>query len=302
MLHPDRYDYSPIIDRPRLVWPNNARLALWVVPNIEFYEYQPTPLRGRDPFPRMPHPDVLAYGLRDYGNRVGFWRLLEVLDRYKLRCTNSLNIAVYRHFPEIMQACEERQWDVMCHGLFNTRYFYDLSEEQERAEIQDCIDGYRALTGRDFTGWFSPADSGSLRTPDLVAEAGLRYIVEWYHDDQPFPMKVRNGNLVSLPYAMDVNDGWNFRLNIEGEEYVQSVIDQFDRLYREGEQSGMVFCLPVHPYVLGQPHRIGHLDRLLDYILKHDGIWQATGAEIADWYTANHLPKLQRHLAERGGP
>ncbi len=297
-MEPDRIVYSPLIERPSLRWPNDARLALWIVPNIEMFEYAPPGLRGqRDPYPRCPHPDIMNYGLRDYGNRVGIWRLLEVLDRHALRCTLSLNLAVYQHFPEIMEACESRKYDVMCHGLYNTNYMYDATEEQERAYIQDCAATFRRLTGRDLTGWYSPAGSGNHRTPDLVAEAGIQYYVDWYHDDQPFPMRVRHGRLLSLPYSMDVNDGWNLRLNIDAEEYVLAVKDQFDCLYREGADIRRVMSIALHPWVMGQPHRIRHLDRLLEYIRRHHGVWLATGAEIADWFIRQQLPAIEDHIS-----
>jgi allantoinase len=290
-VEPDRLDYSPIIERPRVAWPNNARLALWVAPNIEFYEYLPRgAIRSRNPYPRCPHPDILMYGYRDYGNRVGLWRMLDVLDHHKVTCTVSLNIAVYEHFPEIMAACEDRRWDIMSHGMYNTQFYYGMSEDEERAAIQDCVSTYRKLTGRSLTGWFSPAESGTTRTPDLIAEAGLKYIVEWHYDDQPLSMKVRTGSLVALPYSIDVNDGWNLKGNVEAEELIQAITDQFDRLYKEGESSTRVMCLALHPWVLGQPHRLKYLDKILSYIRSHEGVWFATAAEISDWYVAHQQP------------
>ena len=278
--------YSPIVERPRFSWPGTARLALWIVPNIEYYRLLPA-VGSFDPWPRCPHPDIMNYGVRDYGNRVGFWRLIEVLDRHRVRATLSLNIACYRSFPEIRQACESRGYDVMCHGMYNTDVMFDLTEDQERAYIADCMMTFRRLTGRDFTGWFSPVASPTLTTADLVAEAGLRYTADFFHDDQPSELEVRGGRLLSLPYSMDVNEGWNLRFNIEAEEFVLSARDQFDRLYREGADIPRVMSLALHPYIFGQPHRIAHLDRLLSYILGHDGVWQATGIEIAEWYEAH---------------
>lgn len=278
--------YSPIIERPALEWPGNARIALWIVPNIEYYQYCPR-VRAFDPWPRTPHPDVMMYSLRDYGNRVGFWRLFEVLDRYSVRATLSLNIACYENFPEIMEACERRNYDVMSHGMYNTEYMFELREAEERAYIAECMDVFRRLTGRNITGWFSPVASASVRTSDLVAEAGLTYTADFLHDDQPCPIQVRSGRLLSIPYSLDVNEGWNLRLNIDAEEFALSVRDQFDRLYQEG---GRVMSLALHPYVFGQPHRIQHLDKLLKYILSHSGVWQATGAEIAEWYYSTYPP------------
>ena len=290
-------DYSPIVERPKLFWPGGARLALWIVPNIEYYQYLPQ-AKGYNPWPRTPHPDIMMYGLRDYGNRVGFWRLLDALDRHSVRATLSLNIACYENYPDIREACEARVYDVMSHGMYNTEYMFDMTEDEQRDYIAECKDSFRRLTGRDLTGWFSPVASATTVTSDLVAEAGLHYTADFYHDDQPFPITVRSGRLLSLPYSLDVNEGWNLRLNIDAEEFVLSAKDQFDRLYAESAKIGRVMSLALHPYVFGQPHRIAHLDRLLGYMLSHEGVWQATGIEIAEWFTANHLPALQKHLAE----
>jgi len=287
--------YSPIVERPPLRWPGNARLALWIVPNIEYYQYLPS-VKSFDPWPRTSHPDVMMYGLRDYGNRIGFWRMMEVLDRHSIRATLSLNIACYENFPEIMEACESRNYDVMSHGMYNTEYMFDMSEDGQRAYIAECVETFRRLTGRDITGWFSPVASATTITSDLVAEAGLTYTADFHHDDQPFPINVRKGRLLSLPYSLDVNEGWNLRLNIDAEEFVLSVKDQFDQLYKEG---GRVMSLALHPYVFGQPHRIRHLDRLFEYMLSHEGVWQATGIEIAQWFNENQLPLNSQPCAEQ---
>ena len=150
-----RLNYSGITKRPPLRWPNGARVALWVVPNVEHYEYLPPPC-GRDPWPRSPHPDVMGYSHRDYGNRVGIWRLFEVADALNIKCSVSLNLSVYKQFPEIMRACEERKWDIICHGIYNTRNVLNLSVEQEEAFILECKKLSIDLIGRTFNGWFSP--------------------------------------------------------------------------------------------------------------------------------------------------
>jgi allantoinase len=292
----DRVPYSPIATRPKLVWPGGARLALWLVPNIEYYEYEPTPVRQRDPWPRMPHPDVLGFGLRDYGNRVGLWRMLDVIDRYALPCTASLNLAVYERFPAIQDACEARSWDVLCHGMYNTQYHWGLDEAEERAVIADCVSTYRRLTGRQLRGWLSPANTNTLNTPDLLAEAGITYYCDWFHDDQPFPMRVRTGQLITMPYSMDLNDGWNLRGALEAEEFADGVIAQFDQLYEDGATTGRVMCLPLHPFVLGQPHRISHLDRALSHLSSREEVWITTAGDIASWYVEHHLHVLETHL------
>jgi allantoinase len=273
--------YSPIVERAPLHWPGGARLALWIVPNIEHYQYAPR-FSEIIQSQRMPHPDVAAYGSRDYGNRVGFWRMLQVLDRHDVRATLSLNIACYEYYAEIREACEERGYDVMSHGIFNTDRMFEMSDSEQATYILDCQQRFRSSSGRDFTGWFSPANTGTAETLSLAADAGLAYTADLFHDDQP--SYVAGGRIVSLPYSMDLNDGWNFRSSMEADDFVRAAIDQFECLYAEGETSGRVMCLPLHPYIFGQPHRIQQLDRLLSRLLSHEGVWQATGAEIAAWY------------------
>jgi allantoinase len=282
-MEPDRFDYSPIVERPPLAWPNGARIAVWVVPNIEHYEYLPRIIRTRDPWPRQPHPDILNYGIRDYGNRVGLWRLFEVMDRHAIRCTVSLSLSVLEMYPEILAAMEARRWEYMSHGLYNTRYHWNYSEDEERAAIAECQEIHERLTGRKLRGWFSPAASFTFNTPDLVAEAGITYYCDFYQDDQPCDIKVRKGRLITIPYSMEINDSVVHRRTDEGAEFDLAIRDHFDTLYAEG---GRVMCIALHPYMMGAPHRIKHLDRALAYIRGHKDVWFATGAEIADWWQA----------------
>ena len=288
MPEPDRYAYLPITDRPRLVWPNGARIAVWICPNIEHYEFQPGPVRVRDPWPRTPHPDILGYATKDYGNRVGLWRMFEIMDRYDIRCTVSLNLANFEHYPEVLEACEKRRWDYMCHGVYNTHYLWNYPEDEERAFVAECVETFRRLTGRKLAGWFSPAASHTLNTPDLVAEAGIKYFCDFYQDDQPVPLRVKSNRLISLPYQMDLNDSNLYASYGEGEDFLRVARDMFDTLYREGGESGQgrVMCLALHPFIMGRPHRHKYLDQAIAYIAGHEKVWFATGEEIADWYYA----------------
>jgi peptidoglycan/xylan/chitin deacetylase (PgdA/CDA1 family) len=282
----DRIPHVSIRDRPRLCWPGGARVAVWVVPNVEHYEYLPARTGPRNPWPRMPHPDVLGYGLRDYGNRAGLWRIAGVTDALGIRCTLSLNMAVWEHYPAILEAGLARGWDVMAHGLYNTRYHHGLTEDGERAEIAEAAAVYRRFTGQALRGWFAPAATFTWASSDLVAEAGITYSGDWYHDDQPCDIRVRAGRLISVPYQMDINDAMVWRHYIEADDFAQMAIDHFDTLWREGADQGRVVCIALHPFLMGQPHRIRALERALSHIASHDGVWLATGAEIADWYLA----------------
>ena len=298
-LPPDRVDYSPIIDRPIIKWPNDARVALWISPNVEHYEYMPDDDSARTPWPRTPFPDVQQYSYRDYGNRVGFWRMLESLDKYNIRCCVSLNMAVLEHFPEIGQAMVQRDYDYMSHGIYNTRYLYTYTEDQEREFYRDTIDTLKLHTGQQLKGMLGPAISGTERTPDLMAEAGLIYHTDWMHDDQPVPIKVKSGKLVSVPYSIELNDSSLLRDNhYEGDYFARICKAQFDQLYKEGAESGRVMCIALHPFLIGQPHRIKYLDDILSHIMSHDGVWQTTADDIADYYNENYYDDAVTHAAK----
>jgi len=295
----DPVPYSPILHRPKLRWPGGARVALWVVPNIEHYEYMPAYVRTRDPWPRSPYPDVLGYGIRDYGNRVGLWRLFEVTDALGMRCTVSLSLAVLQHYPEILEAMERRSWEYMAHGIYNTRYHWDVSPEDERAAMEECKAIHQRLTGRRLRGWFSPAITNTLNTFELAAASGFDYVCDLYHDDQPFPLRTRTGRLITVPYSVDLNDVILWRRGEEAEEFARQIRDHFDTVYAEGAEQGRVMCIAVHPFWVGQPHRIRAFRAALEYIRSHSGVWVTTGADMTDWFNAHHLPAIEAHLAAR---
>ncbi len=292
--------YAPVTSRPPVSWPNGKRLAVWIVPNVEFYEYTPPPALGRETWDRVPsHPDVREYGFRDYGNRVGIWRMAELLAQYPVRPTASLNLALLDHFPEIAQLIRDRQWAVMSHGIYNTRFLYGMDEAQERAFYADNIASLLRQTGQRLQGILTPAITNTARTPELIAEAGLTYHADWVHDDVPVPILVPGHRLVSMPYSYDLNDAplWDGR-PYGGRYFVDACKAAFDRLYSESADGGRVFCMALHPYQIGQPHHIGHLRELLDHICRHDGVWHATGDDIAAHYLAHHYDAHVRHGAE----
>ena len=296
-LPPDRFDYCPIVDRPRIVWPNGARVALWVAPNVEHYEYLPEFDGVRNPWPRCPYPDVQGYASFDYGNRVGFWRMLDVLDRHRVRCTVSLNLSVLYRYPEIKRAMLERQWDFMSHGFDNTSYLTTFNEAREREWLRENVALFEEHTGQRLKGFFGPSSSCTANTPDLLAELGFSYHCDWMHDDQPMPLKVKSGKLISVPYTMEINDGPVLRSTGDTDYFARICKAQFDALYREGLVSGRVMCIAIHPCWTGQPHRIRWLDEALSYILGHDGVWLTTAGEIADYYYANCYERVAALVA-----
>ena len=293
MREPYSYDYAPYQNRPKIEWPNGARIAFWVVPNIEFYELAPPPSAARTVWYR-PEPDTINYSMRDYGNRVGFHRMADVMAKYGTRGSVSLNVAVCDHFPEIIERCCELGWELFSHGIYNTRYLYNMTEDQQREIIRDSRETIMRASGQRLDGWLSPAISNGETTQDLLAEEGIKYTLDLFHDDQPMPVKTRSANrLVSVPYMMECNDVpvLNFK-NISPRNYLEIIKNHFDQLYEEGAESGTVMCLPLHPYLIGQPHRLHILDEALKYVTSHDDVWLATGREIASWYEQNHYDQF----------
>jgi allantoinase len=285
----DRLPYLPIVDRTPVRWPGGARVAVWVVPNIEHYEYLP-PTGSVDPYPRMPHPDIRKFSYHDYGNRVGFWRMLEVFDRYEIPCTVSLNVAVLDHYPETAKAMTERSWEFMSHGLYNTRYLTGESREQQRAFLQACNAVLERHTGRPFAGMLGPNITATEFTPDLMAELGMKYYADLVHDEVPTPFLTPvGGRLVALPYSYELNDApLLMRSHVEGEAYLELCRRQLARLRAEADPGGRLMCLPLHPFAIGQPHRIRYLDQLMETLRSHDDVWIATASDIVGHYLAHN--------------
>lgn len=300
---PGLYRWLPWEERPRIRWPNDARVALWIAPNIEFYEYDPPANPKRKPWPR-PFPDVLGYSTRDYGNRVGHQRMMAVLDRYGLRGSVSLSTALCVHHPEVIAMAAERGWEFFSHGIYNTRYVYGMDENQERAMLAESMALIEQHTGQHCDGYLAPALSHTERTIDLFAELGGRYTCDLFHDDQPTPIRTRSGRrFVSVPYSLELNDTIVYVVNkIEPRRYGQMIRDAFDRLYAEGAESGTVMCIPLHAYQVSHPHRLDALDRALEYICRHDGVWKATGREIAAHFLANSYDEFLTAEEAAGAP
>ena len=283
------YDYWPYQNRPKITWPNGAKLAFWVAPNIEFYELEPPANPYRKAWPQ-PAPAVAGYSIRDYGNRVGHIRQMNLLDKYGIRGSISLSTALVDHHPEIIAMCKERNWEFFSHGIYNTRYTYGMSEDQERRMIEEAMGAIKQHTGSDCLGYLAPALSHSEVTMDLFAEAGGLYTCDLFHDDQPTPIKVRNGKkFISLPYSLEMNDTIAYLVNkVTPRHYGEMLKAHFDRLYQEGEDSATVMCIPTHNYQVSCPHRLKAFEEALEYITGHSDVWVTTGGEIATYYMDNY--------------
>ncbi len=298
----DRYDFSLFDEREPIRWPGGARMAFWVAPNIEFYELNPEPNPHRRAWSR-PLPDVQGYATRDYGNRVGHMRMMRLLDKYGVRGSISLSTALCEHHPEIIELCLERNWEFFSHGIYNTRYTYGMDEDQEREMIEDSVRTIREHTGQACAGYLAPALTHTERTLDLFAEAGGIYTCDLFHDDQPTPVRVRNGKpFVSVPYSLELNDTIAYVVNkIEARRYGAMIKAAFDRLYMEGEVSATVMCIPLHAYQVSHPHRIRAFEEALAYITSHEDIWITTGREIAEYYIEYYLDRaLDQSDSDKG--
>lgn len=292
----NRFEYSPIVERQPLAWPGGARVALWVIPNIEHFTMD-QPSTSIYPPTSALVPDVLNYSWRDYGPRVGIWRMMETFDRHGIRGTVSLNSDVCKFYPQIIEEAANRNWEFMGHGVNNSNLLTGLEEDEERQLIETVLDTIEQATGQRPKGWLSPALTETFNTPDLLAEAGVRYVADWVNDDQPYPMKVRSGTLVSMPYSIEVNDIPIFLgQGQSGPEFERILRDQFDVLYREAANTGKVMSICLHPFLVGLPFRSLYLDRVLDYIVSYDDVWLTTGGEITDYYSGRYLEGGSNHI------
>ena len=289
---PGLYPYQPYRGRAPLRWPGGKACAVWVAPNLEYYELDPPAHPRRKAWPR-PAPDVTGFGHRDHGNRVGHWRMADAMSRHGFPGSVSLSVALCQHHPAIVADGAARGWEFFSHGIYNTRYAYDMSEEQERAIIEDSIRTVRASTGQTIRGWLAPALTHTPRTLDLIAEYGLDYTCDLYHDDQPGWLRTAARPLISMPYSLEVNDHYGFFVyNMSPRAYADALMRQFDRLADEAEAtgSGTVMCIPLHAYLIGQAHRIGPFERALEHIAADPRAWPTTAGAIADAFREQVQP------------
>ncbi len=295
MDHP-HYDWSPIYKRESLQWPENARIALCVIVNLEHREWDPPADSYQSPTfagglgPR-PFPDYATFSHREYGHRVGIFRVLDVLDRHGIKPTIAMDAMTAENYPYLVRHCQDRGYEFIGHGIsVNRMITSNMSEQEERQYIKDSIETLSRATGAAPAGWFGPEYGESARTPQLLAEAGIRYLCDWANDEQPYPMTTTQGELMALPIHLaldDVNAMWDRRVDID--RYNKLLKEAFDVMYREGDQIRRLMVLNLHPWLIGQPSRIAVLDDALGDMMHRQGVWAATGSEIVDWYR-DHLP------------
>lgn len=284
-----RYPYSPIIRREPMKFPNGARVAVIPFINIEHF---PEDLPGTPLVPMTTkfQPDVLNYGWRDYGSRVGLWRIMEIMDSCGMRGTVCLNSDVCLEYPPIIEEGNKRDWVWMGHAQNNSYCINGIDEAKEREIIKDTLDTIEKSAGTRPKGWLGPALTETYNTPDLLVEGGVEYVCDFTCDDQPFEMNVKSGSLISMPYTVELNDIQAFlSIGLSGEDFGNMITDQFDVLYEEGKTNARVMPICLHTFFVGQAFRAKHLARALKYITEHAHVWLTTGDEVNTWYRNAYL-------------
>jgi peptidoglycan/xylan/chitin deacetylase (PgdA/CDA1 family) len=276
------FDYDPIVDREALAWPGGARVAVYIGLNVEHF-YVDAPSTSLVGLTADLVPDALNYGWRDYGPRVGIWRLIEIFDRYGVRPSVLLNSDVATRYPQIIEAGRRRDWAWLAHGRTNSTIHSGMEVDEEREVLRDIVDTIERATGTRPKGWMGPGLSETFATPRLLAELGLSYVLDWTNDDQPYALNV--AGMFSVPYSVELNDVGIFTFKSHtGPEFLQMVTDQFDQLYADAAKGGRVMALALHPFVIGQAFRAKYLDQALSYIAGHEDVWLTTSDEIAGHY------------------
>jgi len=291
LKHHNRYDYSPITERPDFSWPNGKRLAFYVALNVEHFSFGQG--FGHTPTALGPPPDQRNYAWRDYGLRVGIWRIFDLMDELGLPLCHLLNSTVCQAQPQIVRRIQSRNDDVVGHGRTNSERQVDLDEAAETALIREATSILTDAVGRRPEGWMSPWITETIRTPDLLKEAGYTYLMDWPADDQPFWMRTRVGPLLSVPYPIEVNDSPTMLSRMQSAtDFAQLIVDQVDTMLKLCVQHPLVCGISLHSFVVGQPFRLAQLRRALTQVLKHpdfDKAWITTPSQIAAY--AMSLPK-----------
>lgn len=283
----NRFPYSPIINRPQFTWPNGARLAVYVANCVEHFSYGEG--LGLPYSPGLSHPNTYNWAWREYGNRVGGFRLIKLFDEFKFPMSVLLNTACYDHCPELVAAHRARGDEIVAHGHTNSEHQNGMSEDDERKLIAEVTNAIKSAEGKQPLGWMSPGAHPSRNTEDLLAAAGYKYTLDWPMDDQPVWMSTKNGPLLSVPYPHEVNDVPMIVLHDgTGKDFSDMAIDNFDEMLKQSVNQPLVFGITIHTFIVGQPFRIKQFRRVLEKLNEHrDKIWFTTAGNCAEHYAAN---------------
>ncbi len=280
----DRYTWDMLSRRAPVEWPNGARLAVWINVAMQFF---PLNQSGK-PFPppggmTMPYPDLRHFTLRDYGNRVGIYRLLEAFDQHQVKPTFAFNTRLAERSPYLLQRIVDRGDEIICHGWdMDSIHHGGMSLEEETDLVANALARLRELSGQPVRGWLSPARNESANTPELLAANGVDYFCDWVNDDMPYAFRTDNGPLTAMPLSNELEDRFVIMNNLHSEQsWLEQVCDACDYLLAEAEQGGgRILALNIHPWMMGQPHRIGKLEAALAYICGQSGTWSASAGDI----------------------
>jgi peptidoglycan/xylan/chitin deacetylase (PgdA/CDA1 family) len=281
------YDWVPMPKRSKLVWPNNAPVALSVIVNLEHYDWQ-LPADAPNAPPGPFRPDLAGFSQHEYGNRVGVFRIFKILDKYGIKPTIAMDQEVAENYPFLIKEVQKRNLEVIAHGKASRQVIhYKMSVDQERAYIHDSIEAVAKATGKRPIGWLGPGFQESMNTPNLLAADGIRYVCDWGNDEQPYRMKVQKGELYSVGVNYDLDDDY---IHNTGQrlitEYRDGIMDTFDALSVEGKTNARMMVINIHPWIMGWPWRSKYLDAALAHIDKAgNGVWKADSRQILDWYS-----------------
>jgi allantoinase len=285
-----RYAYSNLFQRNPVAWPGGARIALWIVPTLEFFPLDMAPKAVKPPGGlERPFPDYWNYTLRDYGNRVGFARIFRALESRGLKASVAMSSRLAERYPHVLREVSRLGFELIAHGIdMHHIHATGVPREVEREWIERALSTLRTLSGQPVKGWYSPAYSESSDTLDLIAAAGCEYVCDWVNDDMPYPLNTAAGTLYAMPHAYEISDLQIFHFyKYKPAQFVEQVMDHFDFMDREAVTSGArIVALSLRPWISGVPHRIAAIEQVLDRMAGHAGVWSATGADIlAAWKT-----------------
>jgi allantoinase len=286
MIPRERAAFSAIVDRPPLILPGGARLVVWTIVNLEFWDISRPMARQVLPAPtgQVLLPDVPNWSWHEYGMRVGVWRFFELFRRLGIAPTLSINARVCEDYDRVAGAAHEAGWEFMGHAWEQMPIH---RVDDQKAMIERSLAVIERFTGEKPVGWLGPGLTQTDDTPELLAAAGIKYIGDWVYDDEPTEIQTANGPLVTLPYTVELNDiPMMLVQHHESAYFTTRCIDSFDRLYREGADRAKIMAIAIHPYISGQPHRIKYLEAVYDHINRHAGVLHWNGPEILDWYLA----------------
>jgi allantoinase len=280
----DRIPYQALIDRPKLVFPDGKRMAVWVILNVEEWRIErPMPRTVLPPPMGIPLlPDVPNWSWHEYGMRAGFWRQYEALISRGIATTMAINGNVCSSYPRVAAAGRDAGWEFMGHGFVQLP-MHKL--ENQGDDIKRAVDAIAAFTGKAPRSWESPGLTETEETLDLLRKNGIDYVADWVFDDLPQDIATPFGTITTIPYSVETNDIPVYALQgHRSDEFLRRGMDQFDRLYQESAVNARVMAISIHPYITGVPHRIKYLEELLDYVIGHEGVVTMTASQIGDWY------------------